>query len=73
MTERGLPADVEALLQAVCAEQGVAARRHDELRMLLTTPPENWPVCCRGTCELCVDEQTSVARMVLARVHRDAR
>lgn len=63
-----LPEALEAILQAVCAEQGVPARRHDEIRMLLRQPSSAWPPCCRGSCQPCVDEQTSIAREVLRRL-----
>jgi hypothetical protein len=62
-----LPEPLEALLVAECEARGVAERSRDELRMLLSSPPESWPTCCRGSCQPCVDEQTSVARAILAR------
>jgi hypothetical protein len=62
-----LAAELEQLLQDVCNEQGVPERRHDELRMLLQQPSSEWPACCRGSCEPCVDEQTAIAREVLRR------
>jgi len=65
--ELALPPALEALLQAVCAEQGVPPRWHDALRGLLLGPREEWPVCCKGSCAPCIDEQTAVAREVLAR------
>jgi hypothetical protein len=62
-----LPAELEALLQQVCRERGVPARYIDELRLLLQEPPERWPACCKGNCVPCVDDQTRIAREVLAR------
>jgi hypothetical protein len=62
-----LPAELEALLQAVCREQGVPLRRHDELRALLLEPRAQWPACCGGSCQPCVLDQTSLASEILAR------
>lgn len=61
------PGALEALVQQVCREQGLPRRRLDEIRQLVETDPENWPVCCRGSCEPCVDESIVVARIVLER------
>jgi hypothetical protein len=62
-----LPPALEALLQQVCAEEGVPARRLDEIRELVGTPPGTWPACCGSSCQPCVEDQKSVARLVLAR------
>jgi hypothetical protein len=61
------PATLEALVQQVCKEQGLSRRRLDEIRQLVESDPENWPVCCRGSCEPCVDESIAAARIVLER------
>ena len=62
-----LPPSLEALLQEVCAEQGVPRRRHDELRLLLHQPQSSWPRCCGAACEPCVEDQAAIAREILAR------
>jgi len=62
-----VPADLEALLQEVCREQGVPPRQHDELRSLVTTPQSSWPACCGGSCSPCVEDPKSIAREILAR------
>jgi hypothetical protein len=62
-----LPGELEAVLQQVCAERSVPARRLDELRALLSEPEADWPACCRGDCNPCVLELTGIAREVLAR------
>lgn len=62
-----LPAELEALLQQVCSEEAVPARRQDELRLLLTGDPGDWPVCCGGSCSPCVEDVKAIAREVLAR------
>jgi hypothetical protein len=66
-TRHGSPAELEALLRAVCSELAVPPRRYDEIRMLVTSDPGSWPVCCKGSCSPCIDESTSVARLILAR------
>lgn len=65
-----LPADLESLLQQVCAEREVPVRRHDELRSLLLTPRQRWPACCLGQCKPCIDDQTRIAGEVLSRCER---
>ena len=62
-----LPDELEALLQQVCKEEGVPARRLDELRLLVSSEPSSWPLCCGGSCTPCVDDQKAIAREVLAR------
>ena len=62
-----LPEALESLLVAECDEWGLPPRAHDEVRMLVSTPEESWPKCCRGSCRPCVDEHTAVARAILAR------
>lgn len=62
-----LPPALEALVLAECAVQGLPARSHDEIRALVSSPESSWPVCCRGSCNPCIDEHTSVARAILAR------
>lgn len=61
-----LPEPLEALLLAECEARGVAVRAHDEIRMLVGSPEESWPACCRGSCQPCVDEHKQVARAILA-------
>lgn len=62
-----LPPALEALLQQVCSEQGLASRRHDEIRQLVQSTVESWAVCCGGSCEPCVEASKATARLVLAR------
>ena len=62
-----LPPELEALLQEVCAEQNVPRRRQDELRLMLQQPESSWPRCCGGGCVPCVEDQTAIAREILAR------
>jgi hypothetical protein len=64
-----LPAELEALLQQVCAEENVPARRQDELRELVSTSPSSWPVCCGASCQPCVEDSKALAREILARWH----
>lgn len=66
-----LPAELETLLQQVCTERAVPRRRHDELRNLLREPQTNWPACCKGQCDPCVDDQVRIACEVLRRTGRD--
>jgi hypothetical protein len=54
-------------LQLICKERGIATREHDALRALLQSAPEQWPVCCRGECHPCVDEQVRIVRDILTR------
>jgi hypothetical protein len=61
------PSTLEALIQQVCKERGMPRRRLDEIRQLVESDPDNWPVCCRGSCDPCVDECTAAARVVLER------
>jgi len=68
-----LPAALETLLQQVCTERGVPVRHHDELRLLLRTPTERWPACCKASCYPCVDDRTRIAREILARFGRRGR
>ena len=68
-----LPAALETLLAQVCNERGVPERHKDELRLLLCTPPEDWPVCCKASCHPCVDDQMRVAREILKRFAADPR
>ncbi len=68
-----LPAELETLLQGVCAEQAVPRRRHDEIRALLESRPSAWPLCCRGSCEPCVEESKRLAAEVLARLREHDR
>jgi hypothetical protein len=65
-----LPGELEQLLRALCAERGLPERQHDAIRQLLSSAPSEWPVCCRGSCSPCVDEQKSVAREILLRARR---
>ena len=62
-----LPPQLEALLQAVCAEEGVPARRHDDIRSLVESPSSTWPACCGANCQPCVEDSKSIAREILAR------
>jgi hypothetical protein len=62
-----LPPELEALVQQVCAEENLPARRHDEIRELVSTPPSTWPACCGANCQPCVEDSKSVARAILAR------
>jgi hypothetical protein len=62
-----LPAQLEALLQEVCAEHGVPARRHDDIRALVESPSDTWPACCGASCSPCVEDSKSTARVILAR------
>jgi hypothetical protein len=62
-----LPAELEALLQEVCAEERIPARRHDELRELVSTSPSSWPTCCGASCQPCVEDSKALAREILAR------
>jgi hypothetical protein len=66
------PATLEAIVRQVCKEQGLSRRRLDEVRLLVETATENWPVCCRGSCEPCVDECKAAALVVLDRWTRRA-
>jgi hypothetical protein len=66
----GLPAALEALVQQVCKEQGLPRRRLDEIRQLVESEPSNWPACCKGSCEPCVDECKTAALIVLDRFAR---
>jgi hypothetical protein len=71
-----LSAELEALLQQVCSEEAVPARRQDELRLLLTSEPSTWPQCCGGSCTPCVEDSKAIAREVLMRwrlAHEDPR
>jgi hypothetical protein len=62
-----LPGALEAIVREVCEAQGLPRRRLDEIRQLVEADPENWPVCCRGSCEPCVEESIVAARIVLER------
>lgn len=62
-----LPPALETLLLEVCRAYGVVRREEDAIRMLVASPPGEWPKCCGAACRPCVDEQVSVAREVLAR------
>jgi hypothetical protein len=66
-TDFNLAVELEALLQLVCKERGIAPREHDGLRALLQSAPEQWPTCCRAHCHPCVDDQVLVVREILTR------
>ena len=66
-----LPAELEALVQRVCGEHGIASRSHDEIRWLVQTPVAEWPVCCGASCQPCVEASKELAREVLALWQRD--
>jgi hypothetical protein len=61
-----LPPALEVLLDEACERRRIPDRRRDEIRALLLQPSHAWPSCCRGSCDPCVDEQTQVAREILA-------
>lgn len=63
----GLSAELDALIVEVCRREGVRSGREDEIRALVSSPPERWPTCCGAACRPCVEDQKSVAREILSR------
>jgi hypothetical protein len=62
-----LPAELEAVVREVCDEQDLPERRRDEIRSLVEGPVADWPACCGGSCEPCVETSKQLAREVLSR------
>jgi hypothetical protein len=62
-----LAPDLDALVVEVCRAHGLPPREEDAIRSLVASPPATWPICCRGSCRPCIDDQKHVAHEVLRR------